>query len=281
MITLFQIELTKIGKINTRMITYLLPSIYIARGGMKWLGATLFAVLLIPAFSQEVAGDWAPWVDPVNASALTVLSGLREAPETLRLEQRVIQAYEKREMESLTTLLRKHPPAEPAGQVIAACLATSISYSKTRMDDLVALFLASLDWPNDRYDEEPRGHLTSDTFRYRLGCIILGLLGKGGLSEDPTAQRLGSHPEEWLRAHLAAQVKVRKGTHAVLENTRGQNLPSSDVNDFASEPRQTALKSVTQAPKEEPLSPKPWPVVILVGLAALGLVWLLLKRRKV
>ena len=247
---------------------------------MRGLGAALFAVLLIPAFSQEVAGDWAPWVDPVNASALTVLGGLREAPETLRLKQRVIQAYENREMESLTTLLRKHPPGEPAGQVIAACLATSISYSKTRMDDLVALFLASLDWPNDRYDEEPRGHLTSDTFRYRLGCIILGLLGKGGLSEDPTIPNIGSHPEEWLRAHLAAQAKVRKGTHAVLENTRGQNIPSSDVKDLVSEPRQTTLKSVTQAPKEEPLSPKLWLVIILVGLATLGLVWLLLKKRK-
>ncbi|MES2735492.1 MAG: hypothetical protein V4672_04180 [Verrucomicrobiota bacterium] len=116
----------------------------------------------------------------------------------------MIRAYEDGEIVELTDLMLDHPLKEQAGQVIAGSLSVYAVYSRERIDDLVTIFMTSLAWPDDRSDDIPRGYLSSDSFRYRLGDKVLGMLADKGITDTPGITRIYSQPGDWLRGHLVA-----------------------------------------------------------------------------
>jgi hypothetical protein len=279
---------------------------FVCGAGRLWGFLVLMSSIAFQAFPQEPTRgqDWAPLIQAANAISLANPMLLRDTPEAAALRERVVRAYENGDIAGLSSVMRAHPPMEQAGQVIAESLAVSVRYSPERIDDLATLFMASLAWPHDGWYDFPRGHVTSDTFRSDLGGKVLGLLTGKGAAADPAFSRVNSQPSDWLREHLEAArgkfgteveaalvraLKVIAETPPALRNPLrpGQVIEPSNT-------RQTPkLPAVKPDPSTKTSKEKTWPqeegvtsekvstwVMIPTALAAIGLLWLLLKKRK-
>lgn len=160
--------------------------------------------------------------------------------------------------------------------------------------------MASLAWP----DDIPRGYLSSDSFRYRLGNKVLGMLAEKGLTDDPGITRIYTHPGDWLQGHLEA-ARGKFGTEVDAALVRALKVIAETPPALHS-PVPPGLMigqpNTNQAPKLPAANPGPstntikektslqeqgvtseqvstW-VMIPTALAAIGLLWLLVKRRK-
>lgn len=269
------------------------------------LGAFIFTTAF-QAFSQQTPRlqDWGSLIEAVNSAAPTSPSQLVDTPEAILLRERVILVYEKGDMAELSAVMRAHPPKERAGQVIAQSLAVSVKYSIVRIDDLVRIFMASLAWPDDRFDDVPRGQLSSNGVRSRLGTDIVGLLTEKGLAADPTNHLKSSQPAKWLQGHLnAARGKFGPEVDAALERAlkvidetpqalRNPVLPGQPIKQPQADPTPVGIDTSqsfsmqvtdkkTSLPEKNATSGKvsTW-MVIPTALASLVLLWLLLKRGK-
>lgn len=266
----------------------------------------LTSSIAFQAFPQEPpkVQDWAPLIQAANAISLANPMLLRDTSEAAALRERVVHAYENGDIAGLSSVMRAHPPMEQAGQVIAESLAVSVRYSPERIDDLATLFIASLAWPYDGWYDFPRGHVTSDTFRSDLGGKVLGLLTGKGAAADCAFSRVNSQPGDWLREHLKAArgkfgtevdaalvraLKVIAETPPALRNPLrpGQVIEQPNTNQLPQipavnpGPSTNTIKEKTSLQEQGVTSEQvsTW-VMIPTALAAIGLLWLLVKKRK-
>lgn len=273
----------------------------------RLLGLVVLVSCVMRVLSQEPVGghDWEPLVQAANAARPASPGELRNMPEAAALQQRVVRAYEEKEIAGLAAAVRQHPPNENAGQVIAESLAVSVKYSLPRIDDLAALFMASLAWPDDHSEDVPRGRLSSDAARSYLARNVTGLLTGKGLAADPSASLLSSRPEKWLLAHLeAARGKLGpEGNSAVVRALKvvaaavpvnGGNVSGAGQPPGAADAGLGSPTNVGTAPASKGLAAQERPkktiavafsqisswVAIPTALAAAGLLWLVLKPRR-
>lgn len=265
----------------------------------------LTSSIAFQAFPQEPTEgqDWAPLIRAVNAVIPNPPVGLGSTAEAAALRERVIRAYEDGEIIELTDLMLDHPLKEQAGEVIAVSLSVYVVYSRERIDDLVTIFMTSLALPDDRSDDAPRKSLFSDSFRYRLGDKVLGMLAEKGLTDDPGITRIYTQPGDWLREHLEAALgkfgtevdaalaralKVIAETPPALRSPVPPGLvigqpntnPAPKLPAANPGPSTNTIKVKTSLQEEGLTSEQvsTW-VMIPTALAAIGLLWLLVKRR--
>ena len=81
--------------------------------------------------------------------------------------------------------------------------------------------------------------------------------------------------DEWTKsAAQALKDSVREKQHRALEKDTSP-VPTQQP----PIPKEPEAKSTTSSPGEEPASSTPWSIIVVLIVAALGLLWLLLKRR--
>jgi hypothetical protein len=85
-----------------------------------------------------------------------------------------------------------------------------------------------------------------------------------------------------LILELAERASIRLTTHNPNADSSKLNAPEGTLNvpKPSSTPKAPALKPATSAPSEEAASSTQWSIIIVLIVAATGLLWLLVKKRK-
>lgn len=125
---------------------------------------------------------------------------------------------------------------------------------------------------------------------------ILLVLGQQSLIRDPHRQLLQEDPQQWLETKFQLVLNGATDAELISGITSAYNqVKRNQTSDIDNEPRKPQIsptppvarpnKSIEQkpeplAPVGESPSPTRWPMVPAVVVAALGLLWLLLKKRK-
>lgn len=127
------------------------------------------------------------------------------------------------DVDSLVAVLGRHARHEPGVQVVLKTIIREPDfYDAAKVDLTTKLFLATLDWPDDRQEKHGFGYVSSYGFRYRLGNTIYQRLSEGKRGPDASPQLVFDHPLEWLEAQL---VMGRGGRGAEVEAAVDRALP--------------------------------------------------------
>jgi|LakMenEpi03Aug12_release.lakeMendotaPanAssembly.Ray.scaffolds.fasta_scaffold201010_1 hypothetical protein len=91
-------------------------------------------------------------------------------------------------------------------------------------------------------------------------------------------RKFGPKPEKVFEyrefAEAETAIKARQATKTSAQITPPVQQPTSAT------PKQIASRSTSSSPSEEPTSSTPWSIIVVLIVAATGLLWLLVKNRK-
>lgn len=236
--------------------------------------ASLFAVSL---FGQGGAAPFDQLVRDVDAVVPAAApQQIFDTPEAKRLSEAIRADVETNRAEATIRLLRQHQDTKPSWQVTVETV-SGPGKAPTFEDvtPLESMFTATIKegdhWLNYA---PPRGWTSPYQFRYKLAKLIL--LARTGAPQDVEDQvLLRDNPSRWL-----SQLNPTPTQSTTQSAT---NRPTPNVSTLSVHPSALSKAPETKpapTPGEEPTSSTPWSVVAVLVVAATGLLWLLVKKRK-
>jgi hypothetical protein len=241
---------------------------------LPYICALLFSAGL---FGQDRSTPLDQLLRDVDAAAPTVApQQIFDTPEANRLGDFIRFDVRSNQAKETIEFLRLHQDTKPSWQVIVEAVWSSYASSAPTSKDapsLESLFTATIKdgdhWLNY---SSPRGWTNPYSFRTKLAKLILH--ARTGTSQDIEDQAiLRDDPSRWLSQLTPTSTMHAAQTAVSMAST----VSVPPLQPLATAQAPEAKPAPT--PTEEPASSTPWRIIVVMIVAAVGLLWLLLKRR--
>lgn len=234
------------------------------------------ALLSANLLGQETSTRLEDLVRDVDALVQTIPpQQIFETPEARRLSEFIRGDVTTNHAEATVRLLRQQQDTKPSWQVAVEAVLSSHASSAPTSNDLTSLeslFVATIKerdhWLNYA---SPRGWTDPYSFRRKLAKLILH--ARTGAPQDIDNELLlRDDPSRWLGRPAPTP------TQSTQQEATNQPATTSPPSVQQPAPKEIA-SSAPANPSEEPEPLPHWSIIVVFTLAAVSLLWLLLKRR--